>query len=101
MQQSDFKEDTRYVVTLRDENGKYRPAKFYVLKLHDDGMIVRLTEQQGILRKIAYDDVIKIVSSKPASGAKRYYVPEVLLSEQHWKGRREIQHYGSSPAMGK
>ncbi|MDH5300908.1 MAG: hypothetical protein OEW58_06045 [Gammaproteobacteria bacterium] len=101
MDKSNFQQDTRYSATLRDSEGKLRPSNFYVLALHDDGMVVRLTEREGILRKITYSDVIKIVSQQSVSAQNRYCVPGALLTAKHWTNRKEIQHYSSSPHMGK
>jgi len=101
VEKSNFQQDTRYTVTLRDSEGKLRPSSFYVLALHDDGMIARLTEREGILRKISYADVVKIVKQQSVSAQNRFCVPSALLSAKHWANKTEIQHYSSSPHMGK
>ncbi len=100
MEKKDFQENVRYTVTVRD-NGKLRPANIYVMRCYNDAMIVRLTEREGILRKIGYADVEKIVKSTPVPVQDRYYVPEAVLQEGSWKERNEIQHYSSSPHAGK
>lgn len=101
MEKKDFQQDSRYTVTLRDSEGKLRPSSFYVLALHEDGMIARLTEREGILRKINYDDVVKIVKQQSVETQNRYRVPDAVLSAKHWVNKTEIQHYSSSPHMGK
>jgi hypothetical protein len=100
MEKKDFKEHTRCTLTA-NINGKLRPANVYILKLHSDGMVVRLTDKEGILRKIAYEDVAKIVDCKDVPKQNHYATPDIMLTEQNWKGRSEIQHYASSPHMGK
>lgn len=101
MEKKDFKENTRYTATVNDENGKARPSKFYVMKLHNDAMIVRITEKDGALIKVAYQDVLKIVDEQPVPTQNRYYIPEALLAETHWKGRSSMPHYSSMPHAGK
>lgn len=101
MEKNDFQENTRYTVTLRDTSGKLRPANIYVLRRFDNAMIIRMTEREGILRKVPYEDVVKIVKSKTVAKQDYYYVPEAVLKESNWKDRTEIQHYSSAPHMGK
>lgn len=101
LEKNDFQENMRYTVTLRDTGGKLRPAKFYVMRRYNDAMIVRLTEREGILRKVAYADVLKIVKSSSVPVQDRYFIPEAILNEKNWKDRTEIQHYSSAPHMGK
>lgn len=101
VEKSDFHENMRYTITYRDESGKLRPAGIYVMKTHADGMVVRLTQKEGILRKIKYEDVVKIVQSQKVDDQDIYYIPAALLSEKHWQGKSEIQHYSSMPHAGK
>jgi len=101
LNKNDFNQDTRYTATLRDEAGKLRPANFYVMRLHDDGMVVRMTDKAAKLLKLKYEDIIKIVATKAIATQNRYGVPDALLSEAHWKGKTVIDHYSTAPHMGK
>lgn len=101
MKKDDFKPHYRYTITLRTKGGKPRPANIYVYRLHDDFMVVRRLDQGGILGKIAYEDVLRIVQAQEVPAAERYFVPEALLAEKAWKDRTIMQHYGSSPRLGK
>jgi len=100
VEKTEFHENMRYTLTVKDEN-KLRPLNVYIMKLHNDGMIVRLTEKEGILKKILYENVFKIVKSQEVPKQDRFFVPEAVLSEKNWKDRNEIQHYSSAPHMGK
>lgn len=102
MDKSHFKEDTRYTVTWRDTaTGKTRPANFHVLRTYEKFMIVRETSGGGLLRKIAYEDIERIVQEMPVDPAHRYKVPAALLDEKLWRDRSLMEHYFSSPALGK
>lgn len=101
MEKKDFAQDTRYTVTLRDESGKLRPASIYIYKLYDDFMIVRLTQADGLLRKLKYDDVVKIVKTRQIAAEDRFFIPEAVLAEKVWKDRDMMFRYSSSPHMGK
>lgn len=102
MEKKDFAPDTRYVLTLRDpENGRLRPANLYVYRLHDDYMVVRMTDREGLLHKVPYTDVVRIVRSAPVAPARRFLVPAALLDERIWKDRSMLAIYSSSPALGK
>jgi len=101
VERSDFQENTRITVTYRDKSGKLRPGNFYVYKLFDDFMIVRSTDNDGLLRKMAYSDVVKIVKSKPADRHNMYYVPDDVLQESMWKDRDSMFQYASAPGRGK
>jgi len=101
LDKKDFNQDTRYTVTLRDENNKLRPANFYVMRLHDDGMIVRMTDKAAKLIKVKYEDVIKVVESHNIEPQNHYVTSEAVLSEAHWKGKTSIDHYSTSSHMGK
>lgn len=101
MNKSDFSENVRYTITYKDAEGKLRPLGIYVMRLLEEAMIVRMTQKEGVLRKLAYTDVVKIVKSQAVAKKDRYYVPDALLSEQHWADRTEIPHYSSAPNMGK
>lgn len=102
MEKKDFAPDTRYVLTLRDpDNGRLRPANVYVYRLHDAYMVARMTDREGLLHKIPYDDVVRIVRTVPVPEARRYIVPAALLDERIWKDRSVLAMYSSSPALGK
>lgn len=101
MNKSNFQENTRYAITLKDENGRLRPANIYVYKLHDDFMIARFTDKSGILNKIAYADVTKIVKTVEVAPEAHFMVPDIMLSAKTWQTRNSMQTYGSSPRVGK
>lgn len=101
MDQKDFKEHTRVTVTWRDENGKLRPGNFYVYKLFKDSMLVRARDKDGLLRKLPYADVLKIVKKEEVNPEFRFMLPPALLDEKLWKSRTIMQHSSSSPNLGK
>ena len=101
MDKKDFKQDTRYTVTLRDESGKLRPANLYVMRMHEDGMVVRMTDKAAQLIKLKYDDIVKVVDTKKVDAQDHYTTSEALLTEAHWKGKTSIDHYTTSSHMGK
>jgi len=98
---SEFQENTRITVTYRDRNGKLRPGNFYVYKLFDEFMIVRSTDNDGLFRKMAYGDVVKLVRTKQADRAHLFSVPDELLQEDIWKDRDSMFHYSTAPGRGK
>ncbi|APZ44652.1 hypothetical protein [Acidihalobacter ferrooxydans] len=101
MNKSSFKENTRYSITLKDESGKLRPANIYVYKLHDEFMIARFTDKSGMLNKIAYGDIIKIVKTVAVDPEARFMLPADMLSAKTWQNRSSMQTYSSSPGIGK
>ncbi len=101
MTKTDFETHVRYTVTLSDAEQKLRPANIYVLKLHSDGMVVRMTEREGLLRNLKFEDVVRIVKSKPVPKNEHYSTPEAMLEEKNWKNRTEISHYATAPNAGK
>lgn len=86
---------------MRDAEGKLRPAGMYVYRLYDDFMIARYTNGDGLLRKIKYDDIVKIVKTRPVAAQDRFHIPEAVLQEKVWKDRDSMFRYSSSPHMGK
>jgi hypothetical protein len=96
-----FAEHTQYSLTVRDEGGKQRPMNVYVYRLYDDFMIVRQTDKSGLLLKLRYDDVSKIVRSKDVPRERRYMLPEEVLKLDNWKERSTMQAYASSAGWGK
>ena len=101
MDKSNFKQDTRYTITLRDAEGKLRPANIYVYRLYENFMIARLTEKDGMLYKLAYTDILKIVKELPVDAEHLFMIPSSILDEKVWKDRTMMQRYSSSPHMGK
>lgn len=101
MKKEDFEVHTRYTVTLRDDRGRLRPANFYVFRLYDGFMIARATDQEGLLYKIAYDAVEKIVKHKAVPAEDQFYIPEAVLKENVWRDRNKMERYSTSPHMGK
>jgi hypothetical protein len=101
MDKNDFRPDTRYTITWRDPEGKVRPATFYVYRVHDDFLVARSTGADGLLRKITYPEVLKIVEAKEVEPAARSLVPAALLEQKIWRDRTVMQHYASSPRLGK
>jgi len=101
LDKSHFQQDTRYTITLRDDENKLRPANLYVMRLHEDGMVVRMTDKAAMLIKIDYANVVKIVSSKKVDAQNHYTIPDAILNEDNWKDRSTLDHYSSSSHMGK
>jgi hypothetical protein len=101
MDKKDFKPDTRYVLVLRDAQGSSRPANVYVYRVYDKFMVARSTSGDGLLRKIGYDAVERIVEEHPVAAAARFFIPGGLLDEANWRDRSEMQVYSSAPGRGK
>lgn len=101
MQKDDFKENTRYTITLRGQDGKLRPANIYVYKQFAAAMIARMTDKSGFLHKIAYDDVTKIVKTLPVDAQHQFAIPAPVLDEKTWKDRNVMERYSSASNMGK
>ncbi len=101
MKKEDFAPHTRYAVTWRDPQGKLRPANIYPYRLYDRFMVARMTDQSGMLRKFAYEDIVKIVKITPVTKENQFYIPDAVLSESTWANRTSMERYSSSPHMGK
>jgi hypothetical protein len=101
MDKSNFSADTRYTLTLRDASGKARAANVYVYRVYDQFMVARATSNDGLLRKIPYSEVEKVVDQKPVDPKERYTLPAALLDEKNWRDKSEMQVYASSAARGK
>ena len=101
MDRNDFQEDTRVTATYKDDKGKLRPGNFYIHKLFDEFMIVRSTDSDGLLHKMNYDQVIKVIKSKAVDREHLYYVPEDMLQKHVWQDRDTLFHYASGPGRGK
>ncbi len=101
MDKNDFKPDTRYTITWQAPDGKVQPANIYVYRVYDAFMVTRLTGADGLLRKITYPEILKIVAAKAIEPNQRYAVPAPLLDEKTWRDRAVMEHYSSSPRLGK
>lgn len=58
-------------------------------------MVTPLTQTSGILRKIAYGDIVNI-RLRSRTQNKQFHVPETLLAEKAWHDRDSMEHYASS-----
>ncbi len=101
MLKEDFEENTRYALTVRRKSGKLQPANVYVYRRFDEFMIVRNTQNSGLLEKLCYGDVEKIVRSTAVPPAKQFAMPEALLQAKFWAEREFVEAYSSSPSVGK
>lgn len=101
MEKKDFSPDTRYTITLRDASGRLRPANIYVFRLYDDFMIARTTDKDGLLRKIKYMDITKIVKTIQVPKESRFSIADAILAEKAWTERTQMERYSSSPGAGK
>ncbi len=101
MDQTAFKPDTRYTLSLRSNDGRVRPANLYVYRTYGDFFVARATGTDGLLRKIRYADVERIVTEYPVSPADRYLLPPAMLDEQAWRDRDVMLHYATSARRGK
>lgn len=101
MDKNSFKPDTRYTITWRDPQGALRPANLYVYRVYDQFLIARMTNGDGLLRKIAYGDVTKIVREQPVSPQDHFFIPAAVLEEKEWRDRSVMERYSSSPNLGK
>lgn len=101
MDKEAFKPDTRYTVAWRDETGRVRPLNLYVYRVYDKFMVARETSGPGLLRRIAYEDVERIVHEHPVPPAERYFIPAAVLDEKNWRDRAVMQLYASAPGRGK
>lgn len=101
MDKENLKENTRYTITWRSPDGKLRPANIYVYKMFANNIIARMTDKSGLLYKIAYDDIIKIVKTLSVDKENQFLIPAAVLDEKVWKDRTVMERYSSSPHMGK
>lgn len=101
MGKQDFAPDTRYTLTWRDERGRERPLNIYVYRTYDGFMVARETSGAGLVRKIAYADVVRVVLAQPVPPAARYFLPAAVLDEKNWRDRTTMQHYATAPGLGK
>lgn len=101
MDKTDFKPDTRCTITWRAPDGRMQPANIYIYRVYEHFLVARLTGADGLLRKITYPEILKIVATKEVAPAGRYCLPSQLLDEQTWRDRVVMAHYSSSPQFGK
>ncbi len=103
MEKSDFETNGHYTVTLRAPDGQLRPANLFVHRLEDAYLIVRHTSgpDLGLLVKLDYDDVVKIVRTLPVLDRKRFMIPEAMLKPKLWENRDTMRAYSSAPGLGK
>ncbi|MBU2739459.1 hypothetical protein RIE95_08265 [Acidithiobacillus thiooxidans] len=101
MIRNDFKEHSRITVTWKDKEGKLRPGNFYVYALLKDALIVRATDKDGLLRKLPYGDVLRVVKFQDVAPQDRYMIPDEILKEASWKDTDVMMRYSSSPHRGK
>jgi hypothetical protein len=101
LEKQDFKEHTRYTITLRDEHDRMHAENIYIYRLYRDFMIARLLDASGLLQKLRYADVTKIVKTTEVPRSRRFLLPDAVLAEANWTDRSTMQIYSSSPALGK
>jgi hypothetical protein len=101
MDASAFQPDSRVMATLREPGGVPRPGRFYVLRAHPDFLVVRMADGEGLLRRIDYGTIERIVETLPIAPRDRIAVPAALLEAAFWQSRATLAHYGSSAARGK
>ena len=101
MNKENFSSNSRYVVTWRNPEGKLRPANLYIYQLFDDSLIARMLDADGLLHKIPYADIVKIVHQQPVPANRQFRIPAAMLDEKNWKDRDVMHHYSSAPDQGK
>lgn len=101
MDKTNFKPDHQYTVAMKDEHGRVKPANLYVYRVYENFMVARMTQDDGLLRRIEYGDVERVVSEKRADPDHLRATPQALLEEKFWAGRKVMQHYASAPGLGK
>lgn len=101
MNKLDFTEHNRYTVTLRDSDGRLRPANLYVYRLYDQFMVARMTDHAGLLCRVDYADIVKIVRQAPVAKEDQYLIPDAVLKESTWLERKFMDRYSTSPHIGK
>lgn len=101
MDKQAFKPDTRYTLACRDEVGRVRPLNVYVYRVYDQFMIAREAGASGLVRKIPYAGVERIVKEQPVAPDERFFLPAGVLDEKAWRDRDVMQHYASAPGRGK
>ena len=101
MDKTFFAPDTRCTLVLRDAAGRLRPANVYVYRAYARFLIARAAGEDGLVRKIPYEHIERIVDSASVPPARRYALPAAILDEKAWLEREVMQHYASAPGRGK
>jgi hypothetical protein len=101
MDHTDFKQDTRCTLTWREGGGRPRPLNVYVFRAYASFLVGRETSGAGVLRRVPYAEIERIVETRDVPHADRLAVPAALLEEKYWRDRAVLEHYSSSPALGK
>ncbi len=101
MDKQAFKPDTRYTLACRDAQGRVRPLNVYVYRVYDQFMVARDAGAGGLVRKVAYDTVDRIVKETAVAPEARFFLPAGVLDEKNWRDRSVMQHYASAPGRGK
>lgn len=101
MEKQDFKPDTRYTISWRNPAGKVQPAQIYVYRTHASFMVARMTSEAGVLRRIGYDEILRVAKESPVEPGSRLSLPAALVDEKFWRDRVTLEHYASSAALGK
>lgn len=101
MDKSEFTPDTRCTLVLRDAAGRQRLANVYVYRAYAGFLVVRAAGEDGLVRKIPYEHIERVVDSAPVPPARRYALPAAILDEKAWLEREVMQHYASAPGRGK
>jgi hypothetical protein len=101
MDKSDFRPDTRCTLTWREAGGRPRPLNLYVFRVYSSFLVGRESSGAGVLRRVPYAEIERIVQMEDVPHEHRLAVPAALLEEKHWRDRAVLEHYSSSPALGK
>lgn len=101
MDRAAFRADTRDTLTWKDETGRERPLNVYVYGVYEKFTVVRETSGEGLVRKVAFEDVVRIVRETPVAPQDRYFLPAAVVDEKNWQDRAVMQHYASAPGVGK
>ena len=101
MDRQAFKPDTRYTLAWRDAQGRVRPLDVYVYRVYEKFMVARESGATGLVRKIPYDEVERIVRAREVAPEARYFLPAGILEEKSWRDRSVMQHHASAPGRGK
>jgi hypothetical protein len=72
-----------------------------VYRLYEQFMVAREAGATGLVRRIDYDDVERIVRESGVAPEERYLLPAGILDEKNWRDRSVMQHHASAPGRGK
>jgi hypothetical protein len=101
MDKKAFNPDTRYTLVHRDATGRSRPMNIYAYRAYAEFLVARDLSGAGLLRKIPYGEIERIVRAEPVAPEARYLLPAGILDERNWRDRAAMQHYATSPGRGK